>query len=389
MRRVVFGLLVVLSLGGCSVKEPPLPSPVAQAPKAARGGTALPLDSLKLPPGFSIEVYAEVPGARSLTLGPDGTVYVGNRRPRGSVYAVPDKDRDYRADGVVTLATDLNLPNGVALRDGDLYVAEVSRILRFDEVAAHLNSPPAPVVVYDQLPKETHHGWKFIAFGPDGRLYVPVGAPCNVCESEDERFATIMRMQPDGTEVEVFARGIRNTVGFDWNPATDVLWFTDNGRDWLGDDLPPEELNRAPEAGLHFGFPYVYGNNRPDPDFGSRKGGRTFVPPAMEFVAHAAALGMRFYQGEMFPQGYRNQIIVAQHGSWNRTTPVGYRVMLVQVEGDRAVGKEVFVEGWLGDDGKSWGRPVDVQALDDGSLLVSDDQAGVLYRITYRDPATK
>jgi glucose/arabinose dehydrogenase len=237
-------------------------------------------------------------------------------------------------------------------------------------------------VVNDGFPRETHHGWKFIAFGPDGRLYVPVGAPCNVCEREDPRFASIQRMRPDGTGQETFARGVRNTVGFDWDPSTKELWFTDNGRDWLGDDLPPDELNHAPGKGLHFGFPYRHGKEIPDPEFGKKKIREEFVPPAWELGPHVAALGMRFYTGTMFPDKYRGHIFIAEHGSWNRSTPIGYRVTLVRVESGRATGYEVFAEGWLSE-GRAWGRPVDLLVMPDGALLVSDDKAGAIYRISY------
>jgi glucose/arabinose dehydrogenase len=270
----------------------------------------------------------------------------------------------------------------VAFREGALYVAEINRVLRYDGIEARLSDPPKPVVVNDGFPRDEHHGWKFIRFGPDGMLYVPVGAPCNVCERDDPRYASILRMRPDGTGLEVFASGVRNTVGFDWNPYTKELWFTDNGRDLMGDDLPPDELNRAPRKGLHFGFPYIHGKGTPDPDFGGRGKPRNFTPPEWELPAHVASLGMRFYTGTMFPDGYRGRIFIAEHGSWNRSSPIGYRVTVVRVEGNRAASYETFAEGWL-KGGKAWGRPVDVQAMPDGSLLVSDDHGGRIYRITY------
>lgn len=343
----------------------------------------LPLDRIKLPPGFEISVYAaNIPNARSLALSPKGILFVGSRTA-GNVYAVIDRDQDYRADEVITIARGLNMPNGVAVRNGSLYVAEVNRILRFDDIENRLTNPPAPVVVIDTLPRDRHHGWKFIAFGPDGLLYVPVGAPCNVCERSDPRYASILRMKPDGSNLEVYAHGVRNTVGFDWHPETHELWFTDNGRDWLGDDLPPDELNVAPEAGRHFGFPYCHGGDIPDPEFGSRRRCEEFVAPAMKLGPHVAALGMRFYTGTLFPAEYRNSIFIAEHGSWNRSTPIGYRVTRVRVENNRAVSYEVFAEGWL-QGSRAWGRPVDVLVMPDGSLLVSDDQANVIYRISYR-----
>lgn len=350
---------------------------------SASGDTNLPLDKIKLPPGFEIGIYAsDVPNARSMTLSPNGTLFVGTRNA-GNVYAILDKDEDNKADEVITLARGLNMPNGVAFRNGSLYVAEVNRVLRYDNIEENLNNPPEPVVVNDSFPTDEHHGWKFIRFGPDGLLYVPVGAPCNVCEREDERYASIMRMKPDGVGLEVFAHGVRNTVGFDWHPQTEELWFTDNGRDRMGDNIPPEELNHAPKKGLHFGFPYWHGGDIPDPEFGEKRKREELTPPAMKLGPHVASLGMRFYTGSMFPGEYRNQIFIAEHGSWNRTIPIGYRVTLVRLENNRAVSYEVFAEGWL-QGASAWGRPVDVLVMPDGALLVSDDRANVIYRIYFK-----
>jgi len=363
----------LLWAGGCTAADPAAP---------AREAADLPLHLLKVPPGFRIDLFtADVPNARSLTRGANGTVFVGTWRA-GNVYAVVDRDRDGKADQVHTLIREMAVPNGVAFRQGDLYVAQIHRVLRLDDIENHLTDPPAPVVVNDTFPTERHHGWKFIAFGPDGKLYVPVGAPCNICASEDPRFASIMRMNPDGTELEIFAHGVRNTVGFDWQPGSGVLWFTDNGRDMMGDDLPPDELNRAPEKGLHFGYPYCHGGDIPDPEFGDRRPCADFVPPARKLGPHVAALGMRFYDGDMFPPDYRHQIFIAEHGSWNRSRKIGYRVSLVKVAGDRAVSYEPFAEGWLQGE-EAWGRPVDVLVMPDGALLVSDDKAGAIYRISW------
>ena len=341
----------------------------------------LPLSKIQLPPGFTIDLYAEkVWNARSLALGPPGVVFVGTRRD--VVYAVVDADNDNRADRVVTIARGLNSPNGVAFRDGSLYVAEIHRVIRFDNIQRSMDDPPDPIVVSDGFPPDRHHGWKFIRFGPDGKLYVPVGAPCNVCERSDERYASILRMNADGTDAEIYASGIRNTVGFDWDPVGGDLWFTDNGRDWMGDDQPPDELNHASAKGLHFGFPYIHGRGILDPEYGRMPIGEEFTGPAMELGAHVAALGMRFYTGKSFPSEYYGQILIAEHGSWNRSVPVGYRVTLVRLEAGRPAIYEVFAEGWLQGD-SPWGRPVDVLIMRDGSLLVSDDLAHAIYRISY------
>lgn len=342
------------------------------------------LSSIRLPEGFRIEVFApNVPNARSMVLG-ERTLFVGSRQA-GKVYAVPlemDDAGTPRAGAQIILASGLYQPNGVAFRDGSLYVAEVNRILRADQIEDRLQRPVFTVVT-DKLPSLRHHGWRYIAFGPDGRLYVPIGAPCNVCDRQG--YAVITRMDQDGARREVFADGVRNTVGFTWQPGTEVMWFTDNGRDWLGDDLPPDELNRAPRAGLHYGFPYCHGGDVPDPEFAGDRRCDEFTPPAIRLGAHVAPLGLTFYTGDSFPARYRGRIFIAEHGSWNRSEPVGYRITLVDVEGNRADNYRVFAEGWLKDDGEAWGRPVDLLVLPDGSMLVSDDRAGRIYRIYYAD----
>lgn len=344
-----------------------------------------PLDQIKLRPGFKVEVYAaNVQGARQMALAPGGTLFVGSRR-QGNVYAIVDQNKDQKADEVIVVAKGLNSPNGVAFRDGSLYVAEISRVLRYDNIEANLKNPPQPVVVTDKLPTEAHHGWKFIGFGPDGKLYVPVGGPCNVCDKrpEDARFATIMRMNPDGSGAEIFAHGIRNSVGFDWHPVTNELWFTNNGRDMLGDDVPPDTLHHAPRAGMDFGFPYCFAGEIPDPEFGKIRTCSEFAPPAQKLGPHVASLGMLFYTGSMFPAEYTRQIVIAEHGSWNRSQKSGYRLSLVKLDAkSKPTAYETFAEGWLQGQ-QNWGRPVDVQQAADGSLLVSDDQAHVIYRISY------
>ena len=344
----------------------------------AKSADDIPLQKLKLPPGFAVELWASgLPNARSIAVGSKGTVFVGTRLV-GNVYAVVDMG-DHRE--VKTIATGLHRPNGVAFRDGSLYVAEIARVLRYDDIESRLAQPPAPVVVYADLPKDEPHGWRFIRFGPDGWLYVGIGAPCNLCNPPATN-AQIRRIRPDGSEAQVYARGIRNTVGFDWDPASGQLWFTDNGRDWLGDDLPSDELNHAAGPGLHFGYPFCHQGDTPDPELGKLGSCADAVPPAVKLGAHVASLGMRFYTGGMFPSEYRNRIFIAEHGSWNRTRRSGYRIVSVDVSRQPARA-EVFAEGWL--DGQSyWGRPVDVQVMPDGALLVSDDETGALYRITYK-----
>ena len=345
----------------------------------------LPLDKIKLPPGFSIGVFAEVDNARSLAISSNGTIFVGNRN-EDKVYAIKDINGDGTADKKWTIASGLNMPNGVAFRDGDLYVAEVNRIHKFAGIESKLDNPGKAQIIYDKYPTEAHHGWKYIAFGPDGKLYVPVGAPCNICESKDPVYASITRMNADGTGVEIFASGVRNSVGFTWHPTTKQLWFTDNGRDNLGDDIPPCELNTAPRAGLHFGYPYCHGGFIKDEDFGNKRPCSDFVKPAQNLGAHVAPLGLKFYTGKMFPAEYKNQIILAEHGSWNRSKKSGYKLSLVKVGADsKATSYTTFASGWMDDaTQKVWGRPVDVLLLPDGSLLVSDDQANVIYRITYK-----
>ncbi|MDX1416928.1 MAG: PQQ-dependent sugar dehydrogenase [Candidatus Promineifilaceae bacterium] len=361
------------------------PDELPEAVEVAAANPPLPQE-ISLPPGFRIGYYAEnVPNARSMALSPNGTLFVGTR-DAGNLYAILDSNQDYVADEVITLAEGMNSPNGVAFRDEALYVAEINRILRFDNIEESLPELPEAVVINADYPSDWPHGWKFIRFGPDGRLYVPVGAPCNVCQIEGTPYGKITSIATDGSDLLVYADGVRNSVGFDWHPETGVLWFTDNGRDNLGDDVPPDELNRAPEAGLHFGFPYCHGETIPDPEFGSQRSCAEFTPPAQALGPHVAALGMRFYTGNLFPEEYHNQVFIAEHGSWNRTIPIGYRLSLARLEESEVVSYEVFAEGWLRENGERWGRPVDVQVMPDGSLLVSDDMAGAIYRIWY-EPA--
>lgn len=356
------------------------------------GAQSLPVDRIKLPPGFVISIFASgLPGARSMAVAGNDLVFVGTRNQGGRVYAL--RHAGGKAVRTITVASGLNVPNGVALKDGALYVGEINRILRFDNIEARLESGsmPAPslqpVVVTDRYPRDGHHGAKYIRFGPDGKLYIPVGAPCNICAPDPDRYAAITRVAADGSGYEVVARGVRNTVGFDWHPQTGELWFTDNGRDMMGDEIPNDELNHVPRnstaAGAHYGYPYCHQGDIADPEFGRQKACSEFVAPAAKLGPHVAALGMRFYTGNQFPAEYRNNIFIAEHGSWNRSKKIGYRVKRVVVDGGKAVKQEVFAEGWL-DNERVWGRPVDIATLPDGSLLVSDDHAGAIYRIEYR-----
>ncbi|GAB4182727.1 MAG: sorbosone dehydrogenase family protein [Wenzhouxiangellaceae bacterium] len=343
---------------------------------------ALPLEQIQLPQGFVIEIYAEgVDNARQMAMGEQGTLFVGSRRA-GKVHALVDSDSDGFAETVHLIASDLTMPSGVAFRDGALYVAAVDRILRYDNIEQQLTAPPAPVIVSNAFPSDTHHGWKYIDFGPDGKLYVPVGAPCNICD--EPGYANIQRLNADGSGLEVYASGVRNSVGFDWHPRTGDLWFTDNGRDHLGDNRPPCELNHAPRSGMHFGYPYCHGDDISDPEYGDGHSCADYTPPAQSLGPHVAPLGMAFYTGNTFPQRYHNQIFIPEHGSWNRSDKIGYRITLVTLDdAANATDYQVFAEGWLQGQNE-WGRPVDILVLDDGSMLVSDDKANVIYRIRYQ-----
>lgn len=385
---ILLTLFTILFAVGCGKINPPSKKPdlPTEENNDSTGTTyKLPLDKIKLPAGFKIAPYAEgVTNARSMALSPDGTLFVGTR-DEGTVYALKDTDGDMRADKQYKIATGLKMPNGVAFRDGNLYVAEVSRIIRFDNIEANLDNPPAPKVVYDKYPTDEHHGWKYIAFGPDGKLYVPVGAPCNICKSEKEVYASMTRINPDGTGMEVVQHGIRNSVGFAWHPQTKEMWFTDNGRDMMGDDVPGCELNHATKVGMHFGYPFIHQGNVPDPEFGKGKKAADYTPPVQVLGPHVAALGMEFYTGNQFPAEYKNQVLIAEHGSWNRSKKIGYRIMMVTLDANqKATSYKPFAEGWLmPEEDDAWGRPVDLEFLPDGSMLVSDDYANAIYRIYY------
>lgn len=344
---------------------------------------SLPADSIDLgritlPDRYHIEMYADnVPNARAMDFAEDGTLFAGSRM-EGKVYAItPERE-------VIVIDTGLELPTGLDYFEGNLYVSEVSRINKYPDILKTFRHSPEPVVINDDLPSDPWHGWKFIRVGPDRKLYVPVGATCNVCLPEKPWYAAILRMNLDGSNLEIYAEGVRNTVGFDWEPGSNLtLWFTDNGRDYMGDDLPPDELNKAPVHGAHYGFPFIHGHTL-DPEFWSqRPTGTTFISPARELPAHVAALGMRFYTGQMFQEKYHGGIFLAEHGSWNRTKKIGYRVTFIPIEKGRAMGYEIFASGWMEDE-QVWGRPADVQVGPDGALYVSDDFAGCIYRIYYQ-----
>src|SRR5690606_4701723 len=383
--------ILILVLCSCNGKKQssdeggPEPQPEQQEQEPYQGD--LPLGRLNLPEGFEVDVFAEgIDGARSMALGDDGTLFVGTRN-ENKVYALRDEDGDYRADAIFEVVSGVEQPNGVAFRDGSLYVAAVGQLFKSMDIEQHLDNPPEPETIYSDYPTEFHHGWKYIAFGPDGKLYVPVGAPCTICDrsGEDERFATITRMDPDGSNREIIAKGVRNTVGFTWHPQTDQLWYTDNGRDKMGVDVPPCELNRLAEVGQHCRYPICLGGTVIDPEFGDQHPCSDFVPPVQNLGAHVAPLVIKFDTGNMFPQAYKGHAFIAEHGSWNRSSKVGYRITLVKLENNQAVSYEPFIDGWLDQDSQeAFGRPVDLLFLEDGSLLISDDVGDAIYRITYK-----
>ena len=370
MPRSFVLLMAALMAAGCVSAAPDVPA-------------GKPAEFLRVPAGFRAEILVDnVPNARSMALGDGGTLFVGTRSG-GVVYAI--RNALGVNPTVVRFAEGLTMPNGVALYQGALYVAEQKRLIRYPNAEANLEQAPTAEVIDPALPfKGVLHSWRYLAVGPDNKLYVSIGAPCNVCV--EPGFGVILRMNPDGTGREVVASGVRNSVGFTWDPGSKDLWFTDNGRDMLGDDVPPCELNHASKPDLHFGFPFCHGGTISDPQYGGLGRCSDAVAPVQNLGAHVAPLGVKFYTGRMFPAEYRGQVLIAEHGSWNRSKAAGktgYRISLVRLKGDRAVSYGPFIEGWLEGD-EVLGRPVDLLVAPDGSLLVSDDQRGVIYRISYK-----
>ncbi len=342
----------------------------------------LPIKKIKLPPGFKVEVWAsDILDPRAMRQGDRGTVFVSSLFVAGKIYAVTDKGGKRE---VKTIAEKLMLPSGIAFHKGALYVATPKDITRYDNIEANLDKPPQPVTIYDKLPGDVPHGWKYIRVGKDGKLYVPTGAPCNICEFDD-RYARIFRMDLDGKNVEVVASGVRNTVGFDWHPKTGELWFTDNQRDWLAEDYPSDELNRVTQTGKqHFGYPYCHSGNFTDPQFGWGRSCDEFVKPATLLGPHSAPLGMTFYNGKMFPAKYQNAIFIARHGPWNRTKKYAADVVVATLDAKGNVKSvEPFLTGLVENNGYI-GRPADVMVMKDGSILVSDDHNGAIYRVSYK-----
>jgi len=381
-----FILSFILALSACSEKPTSASSPIDENVEQASSLKPTPkksIDFIDLPDGFSMHVYADsVKNARQMALGDKGTLFVGSRSA-GNVYALVDSNQDNVIDETHVIASGLAMPSGIVFKNGSLYVGAISKILRFDDIENNLQTPPTAIVVSDAFPSDEHHGWKYLGIGPDNKMYVPVGAPCNICD--EDGYAEIKRMNLDGSEIETFAKGVRNSVGFDWHPNNKELWFTDNGRDWLGNDSPDCELNHAPQAGMHFGYPYCHADDVVDPEFGGGKSCADFVKPQVKLGPHVAPLGMKFYTGKMFPGEYKNNAFITEHGSWNRDEKIGYRIKRVELDAQGNVAKQtVFAKGWLSDDKKEVsGRPNDVLVMPDGSLLVSDDHANKIYRITY------
>lgn len=357
---------------------------------AAQNAAEKNIGKLLLPPGFDIAlVTTAVPNARQMALSDSGVLYVGTRKA-GNVYAVTGWQESKDSTGfsaptkVRTIASDLSMPSGLVWHDGSLFVGALDRVLRWDNIDDHLDLPGDPEVISDSLPDKQHHGWKYLSIGPDNALYVPVGAPCNICLSKDPRFASILRMDPKTGETSIYAAGVRNTVGMAWHPDSKQMYFSDNGRDRLGEDIPAEEINRVTTAGAHYGYPYIHAGSIPDPEFGEGHKAADYQPPLLQIQAHSAALGLDFYTAtgdQAFPERYKNALFIAEHGSWNRKEKVGYRIS-VMFETAQGPQYAPFITGWLQEQA-NWGRPSDVLMTPNGDLLISDDQTGSIYRVSY------
>jgi len=401
----------LLALQGCATA----PAPKAEAPKAAPVAAApapawkqgmgpdmassklapmagkmtvtpaseIPIDKLKLPPGFKIEVWATgMPGARAMARGDNGKIYIGTRAI-GRVYELSDNGKERSSRVVVDK---LVQPAGVAFKNGSLYVMAINKVLRYDGIEKNPTVAPVDLTAKFNLPPEQHHNWKYIAFGPDGKLYVPFGAPCNICELPTPEYAQIRRYNPDGSGMEVLATGVRNSVGFDWHPTTKQLWFTNHGRDWMGDDKPNDTLSRMQKTGLNYGFPHCHQGNMPDDVIKKDNPCAGVEQPVALMGPHSAVMGMKFYTGNMFPAEYKNAAFVARKGSWNRNQKIGYDVVMVKSSADGKNAKVTpFITGFMNPADQSfWGRPAYLLQMPDGSMLISDEQLGAIYKVTYK-----
>ncbi len=348
----------------------------------AYGVDDLPIDNITLPDGFKISIVTQqVKNARQIAMSPKGTIYVGSREKSKNVYEVNDLDGDWVAESVEVIAKNLVMPSGVAFNDGNLYVADNNRILKFSNIET--KNPPTYEVISNSLPKKKYHGWRYIKFGPHGSLYLPIGIPCDACV-KGPPYGQMLVMDMASEELSVYAEGLRSVQGLDWHPETNELWFADNGRNHLGDEIPPDEINRISRSGMNFGAPFCHGGEIPDPDLGDSAICDGYDPPAVKLPAHVSPLGIQFYNQNRFPEEYRNRLFIAEHGSWDRSEPTGYRISTIIFDSEgNVLNYEIFAEGWLNSDGSYWGRPTDLYFAPDGSLLVSDDHAGAIYRISY------
>ncbi len=362
---------------------------LVRCPSAAEAAESpLDLDSIRLPDGYHISIFAShVPGVRSLAISPEGTIFAGTLS-EGKVYALRDLNGDQQVDEVLVVDEGLILPSGVAFRSGDLYVAEGSRILLYAEIEERLYDSPEPIVVSNPFPADNFHGWHTIAFGPDGKLYASIGAPCNACESADPLFATIVRMGRGGEEIEIVARGVRSAGGLAWHPENGDLYFTEAGRVWMGDQIPSDELNRSGGEGFHFGFPFCHGTDLPDPELGEGVDCDQFTSPAAELGSHVGPFGLAFGRGTNFPDRQRNSLFIAERGSLVGSDPAGFRLTTLSLSEEGEPVYEEFATGWLRE-GEILGRPTDLVVTAEGDLLLSDEYRGVIYRISFEESRTK